>query len=349
MAKTKQELLAEADKLGLELSVKDTVAQITAAIKDAKEAAEDTADDETLSAETVAEITKEEAEDKAETEEKFAKAGRRSAKSVREDEAETERQERKIEGDTSAQGDSEANISRGPVPIPRPLAERHGKNYKKVATKIDRTKTYPLAEALELATETATTKFDSTVEIHARLGVDPKQADQNVRATVSLPNGTGKKIRVAAFVADEMIDDAKKAGAEIAGETAILELLAKENLDFDVLVATPAGMPKLGRYARLLGPRGLMPNPKAGTVSAKPLDAIREAKAGKIEFRVDKQSIVHSAIGKVSFGGAKLEENATAFLAALAAARPTSLKGNYILSLTVSTTMGPGVKVEFAK
>lgn len=344
MAKTKQELLAEADKLGLTLSVKDTVAEITAAIKDAREAAEDTADDQPLSEETIDAISEEEIE-----EGKFTKAGRRSEKAVREEEAEIERQERKLEGDTSAQGDAEANITHGPVPIPRPRAQRHGKNYKSLAVKIDSTKLYPLTEALTLATETSTTKFDSTVELHVRLGVDPKQADQNVRGTVSLPNGTGKKIRVAAFVSDNDIDAVKKAGADYAGEAEILDLLAKEKLDFDVLVATPSEMPKLGRYARLLGPRGLMPNPKAGTVSTNSADAVKDAKAGKIEFRVDKQSIIHSGIGKVSFGAEKLEQNAKTFLDALIAARPSSLKGNYVLSISVSTTMGPGIKIEFAK
>jgi large subunit ribosomal protein L1 len=226
------------------------------------------------------------------------------------------------------------------------MHERHGKKYKKVAEKVDRTKTYPLAEALKLATETATTKFDSTVELHIRLGVDPKQADQNVRATVSLPNGTGKTIRVAAFVADADADDAKKAGADIAGESEVAKLLEKETLNFDILVATPQLMPKLGKYARLLGPRGLMPNPKTGTVSTNPAQAVKEAKGGKIEFRVDKQSIVHTGIGKVSFGGAKLEQNAKVLLDALNAAKPTSLKGAYVLSITVSTTMGPGIKIE---
>ncbi|MFZ2560118.1 MAG: 50S ribosomal protein L1 [Candidatus Nanoperiomorbaceae bacterium] len=344
MAKTKQELLAEADKLGLTLSVKDTVAQITAAIKDAKEANRDTKDDAPLSADEVQTVVNEEEQEDAV--EQFAKSGKRSAKSVHEEAAEAERVARKDAGDTTAQDGAIANIEHGPAPIPRPLSERHGKNFKKVAGKIDHTKTYPLDEAIQLAVATANTKFDSTVEIHARLGVDPKQADQNVRATVSLPNGTGKTIRVAAFVAEADATAAKAAGADIAGEAAIIELLTKENLAFDVLVATPTEMPKLGRFARLLGPRGLMPNPKAGTVSTDPAQAIKEAKAGKIEFRVDKQSIVHTGVGKVSFGVTKLTENMRAFFDALNAAKPSSLKGNYILSLSLSTTMGPGVKVD---
>jgi large subunit ribosomal protein L1 len=213
MAKTKQELLAEADKLGLTLSVKDTVAEITAAIKDAKEADEATADVKPFDEETIQAIESEELEEAIE--ERFAKAGKKSAKSVRETEEESEKEARKEAGDTSAQGGAVANIERGPVPIPRPLAERHGKKFKKAAEKIEAGKVYPLAEAVKLATETSNTKFDSTVEIHVRLGVDPKQADQNVRATVSLPNGTGKTVKVAAFVAEADVEAAKAAGADI--------------------------------------------------------------------------------------------------------------------------------------
>jgi large subunit ribosomal protein L1 len=277
--------------------------------------------------------------------EHFAKAGKRSEKSVKAAEEEAERQARKEAGDTTPQDGAVANVEKGPAPKTRPLAERKGKNYKKVAAKVDKTKVYSLADGIKLATETATTKFDSTVEIHVRLGVDPKQADQNIRTTVVLPNGTGKTIRVAALVGEDMEADAKKAGADYAGEGEIMPMLEKENLDFDVLIATPQYMPKLGRFARLLGPRGLMPNPKAGTVSANPAEAIKEAKAGKVEYRVDKQGNVHLGIGKVSFGVDKLVENANVFVNSLKAAKPTTLKGNYILSAAVSTTMGPGVKV----
>ena len=277
--------------------------------------------------------------------EHFAKAGKRSEKSVKAAEEEAERQARKEAGDTTPQDGAVANVEKGPAPKTRPLAERKGKNYKKVAAKVDKTKVYSLADGIKLATETATTKFDSTVEIHVRLGVDPKQADQNIRTTVVLPNGTGKTIRVAALVGEDMEADAKKADADYAGEGEIMPMLEKENLDFDVLIATPQYMPKLGRFARLLGPRGLMPNPKAGTVSANPAEAIKEAKAGKVEYRVDKQGNVHLGIGKVSFGVDKLVENANVFVNSLKAAKPSTLKGNYILSAAVSTTMGPGVKV----
>lgn len=375
MAKTKSELLEEAKALNLEVSENNTVAEITAAIKAAAEkVAEDTVEavkettevvEEVAKAEEAAEVAEDVAEAAVETskavetvgeaeeealeqEEHYAKAGKRSEKAVKAAEAEAERLARKEAGDTTPQGDAVANIEKGPAPKTRPLAERKSKAYKKVAKLVDKTKSYVLAEALELATQTATTKFDSTVEMHVRLGVDPKQADQNIRTTVTLPNGTGKDIKVAALVTDDDIAAAKEAGADFAGEEEVMKMLEKENLAFDVLVATPQLMPKLGRYARLLGPRGLMPNPKAGTVSANPVQAIKEAKAGKVEYRVDKQGIVHLGIGKVSFGPEKLLENANVFVNSLKAARPTTLKGNYIISASIATTMGPSIKVELA-
>lgn len=375
MAKTKSELLAEAQALNLEVSESNTVAEITAAIKAAAEkVADDTVDavkettevvEEVAKAEEAAEVAEDvvdavaqtskavEAVAKGETEavekeEHYAKAGKRSEKAVKAAEAEAERQARKEAGDTTPQGDAVANIEKGPAPKTRSLAERKGKAYKKVSKLVDKTKSYSLAEALELATQTAVTKFDSTVEMHVRLGVDPKQADQNIRTTVTLPNGTGKDIKVAALVSADDVAAAKEAGADFAGEEEVMKLLEKENLSFDVLVATPQFMPKLGKFARLLGPRGLMPNPKAGTVSANPVQAIKEAKAGKVEYRVDKQGIVHLGIGKVSFGPEKLLENADVFVNSLKAARPTTLKGNYIISASVATTMGPSIKVELA-
>lgn len=346
MAKTKSELLEEAKKLNLDVTEKNTVAEITAAIKSA---AETVAEDVVKAVDEVSKAVEAVAEGEAEAveeEEHFAKAGKRSEKAVRAAEAEAERQARKEAGDTTPQGDAVANIEKGPAPKTRPLAERKGKAYKKVAKLVDKTKSYSLAEALDLATQTATTKFDSTVEMHVRLGVDPKQADQNVRTTVTLPNGTGKNIRVAALVSADDVDAVKEAGADYAGEEEIMKMLEKENLAFDVLVATPQFMPKLGKFARLLGPRGLMPNPKAGTVSANPVQAVKEAKAGKVEYRVDKQGIVHLGIGKVSFGAEKLQQNANVFINSLKAARPSTLKGNYIISAAVATTMGPSIKVD---
>ncbi len=321
MAKTKAELLDEAKALNLEVTEKNTVAEITDAIANV---------------------------DKGEVKETFAKAGKRSEKHVEEVAAEIAKEERKAAHDTTPQGDVESIEKKGPRPIARPLIERRSKKYREAAKKVDFAKVYTMAEALKLATETAPTKFDSTVEIHVRLGVDPRQADQNIRATVTLPNGSGKTVRVAAFVPESDVEAAKKAGADVAGEEAITKLLDKEAIDFDVLVATPQLMPKLGKYARLLGPRGLMPNPKSGTVSTNPAQAVTEAKAGKVEYRVDKQAIVHLGIGKVSFGAAKLEENAKTFTDSLTSNKPTSLKGSYILSMSVTTTMGPGIKVDTA-
>ena len=335
MAKTKQELLNEADKLGLSLSVKNTVAEIEAAIKEAKNT-------------EVSGVTETPVTESAETEkeEVFAKSGKRSQKAAKEAEEKAEKEARKEAGDTAPQDGKVANEQKGPTPIPRKLVDRKGKNYKKLASKVDRDKTYSLSDALKLAIETSPSKFDATVEIHARLDVDPKQADQNIRATVSLPNGTGKTIRVAAFVPEGDIESVKKSGADFAGEGEILKMLDKENISFDVLIATPQLMPKLGKYARLLGPRGLMPNPKAGTVSTNPAQAVKEARAGKVEYRVDKQSIIHIGIGKVSFGVAKLEQNANVFMTSLNATKPASIKGTYILSVSISTTMGPGIKVQ---
>lgn len=283
----------------------------------------------------------------ASKEEHFAKAGKRSEKMVKAAEAEAERQERKAEGDTSPQDGAVANNEKGPKPNTRTLLERKGKKYREAAKKVDAT-AYNLHDALILATKTSTTKFDSTVELHLRLGVDPKQASQNVRSTVVLPNGTGKDVKVAALVAEDDIKAVKQVGAAYAGEAEIKALLEKENLDFDVLVAAPQFMPKLGKFARLLGPRGLMPNPKAGTVSANPIEAVKQAKAGKVEYRVDKQANIHIGIGKVSFGDAKLLENANAVIDSIKSVRPAGLKGAYVLSATVATTMGPGIKVDLA-
>ncbi|HEX6416825.1 MAG TPA: 50S ribosomal protein L1 [Candidatus Saccharimonadales bacterium] len=224
--------------------------------------------------------------------------------------------------------------------------ERRGKNYRKAAELVEKDKVYGLAEAFEVVAKTSPVKFDASVEIHVRLGVDPRQADQNIRTTVSLPNGTGKTVRVAVFAPEADHAAAKKAGADIVGDEEFIKQLEKEELNFDILVATPQYMPKLGKYARLLGPRGLMPNPKSGTVATDVAKAVTEAKAGKVEYRVDKQAIVHLSIGKVSFGADKLLENAKAFFDSLQAQKPVSLKGSYVKSTSISTTMGPGVKVE---
>lgn len=327
MAK-KADLLEQAQKLGLEVTEKNTIAQIEEAITKA-------------SAETTTET-------EAPKEEKtVAKAGKRSQKAIDEAAEKAEKEARKESGDTTPQDEeATANVKKGPKPVARPRVERRGKKYQDVAKKVEAEKLYSLDEALKLATETSTTKFDSSVEVHVRLGVDPRQADQNVRATVSLPHGTGKTIRVAVFAPESEHAAAKKAGADIVGDEELLKQLDKEVLNFDILVATPQYMPKLGKYARLLGPRGLMPNPKAGTVAADVAKAVSDAKTGKVEYRVDKQSIVHLAIGKVSFGDKKLVDNANSFFSSLNAQKPASLKGVYVKTITITTTMGPGIKVE---
>lgn len=319
MAK-KAELLEKAAELKLEVSEKNTIAEIEAAI---------------------------EAADAPKEEKTTAKAGKRSEKALAEAEAKAEKEARKEAGDTTPQSEeAEARMKKGPKPVTRPRAERRGKNYRKVAEHVEKDKVYSLAEALEVATKTNPAKFDASVEVHVRLGVDPRQADQNIRTTVSLPNGTGKTIRVAVFAPEADHAAAKKAGADVVGDEDFIKQLEKEELNFDILVATPQYMPKLGKYARLLGPRGLMPNPKSGTVATDVAKAVNEAKAGKVEYRVDKQAIVHLSIGKVSFGADKLLENAKAFFDSLQAQKPTSLKGGFVRSTSISTTQGPGIKVE---
>jgi large subunit ribosomal protein L1 len=278
---------------------------------------------------------------------KTAKSGKRSEKSLAEAEAKVEKEARKEAGDTAPQSeDAIAKSIKGPRPATRPRIERRGKAYQKVAELVEKDKVYVLGDALELATKTNPAKFDASVEVHVRLGVDPRQADQNIRATVSLPNGTGKTIRVAVFAPETDHAAASKAGADIVGDETFLAQLDKETIDFDVLIATPAYMPRLGKYARLLGPRGLMPNPKSGSVAIDVAKATHEAKAGKVEYRVDKQAIVHLSIGKVSFGAAKLAENAKAFFDSLQSQKPSSIKGAYVKSTSISTTQGPGIKVE---
>ena len=325
MAK-KAELLEQAKGLKLDVTEKNTIAEIEAAIAGASKEA----------------VVEEVAEEKS-----AAKAGKRSEKSQREVTEKIEKEARKAAHDTTPQSEeAEAHVAKGPKPITRSLLERRGKSYRKVSELIDQNKVYSLAEALELATKTNPVKFDASVEVHVRLGVDPRQADQNIRSTVSLPHGTGKKIRVAVFAPEAEHAAAKTAGADIIGDEEFLKQLDKEELNFDTLIATPQYMPKLGKYARLLGPRGLMPNPKASTVATDIAKAVSEAKAGKVEYRVDKQAIVHLSIGKVSFGAEKLVENAKAFFDSLASQKPSSLKGGYVKSTNISTTMGPGIKVE---
>ena len=225
-----------------------------------------------------------------------------------------------------------------------------GKKYKDSAKQIDRSVQYDPADALGLVCKTASAKFDETVEIHIRLGVDSRHADQQVRGAIVLPNGTGKTRRVLVFAKDAKADEAKAAGADDVGGMDMVERIQKENwFDFDVVVASPDMMGIVGRLGKLLGPKGLMPSPKAGTVTPNVAAAVKEIKAGKIEYRLDKTNIIHCPIGKVSFGPEKLAENMDTLMAAVIKAKPAAAKGQYIRSCVIASTMGPGVKVSTAK
>ena len=223
---------------------------------------------------------------------------------------------------------------------------KHGKHYVDSAKLLDRTKLYDTEEAMELCCKTAKAKFDETVELHVRLGVDSRHADQQVRGAIVLPHGTGKNVRVIAICKGDAAKAAEAAGAMMVGDSDLIAKIQNEGfIDFDVLVTTPDMMGQVGRLGKILGPRGLMPNPKAGTVTPDIGRAVTEAKAGKIEYRLDKQNIIHVPVGKASFGPEKLSENMKAVMGAIAKAKPAAAKGQYIKSVTVATTMGPGVKV----
>ena len=273
------------------------------------------------------------------TKENFAKSGKRSKKHIEEVKAEEERQARKAEA-------PEAPKPKGATPITRPRIERRGKKYQAAAKLIDSTKVYSLKDAIDLAIKSKVVNFDATLEAHVRLGVDPRQADQNIRTTLVLPHGNGKTVRVAVFAPLDICKTAKSAGADIAEDEEFLRRLDKGTIDFDILISSPQYMPKLGKYARLLGPKGLMPNPKAGTVTTDIEKAVKEAKAGKVEYRVDKQSIVHIGLGKTSFTPQQILENAEAFLESLKNQKPASLKGTYVKSVYLTTTMGPSIQIE---
>ncbi len=320
MAK-KSELLEQAQRLGLEVTEKNTVAELEEAIK---------------KADTEAEVS-------SNKEEKIAKAGKRSAKALAEAEEKAAKEERK---EKIASGEVDVSTKKGPKPITRSKLERRSKKYKEANELVDSEKNYSIKEAVELLPKLNTAKFEGSAELHIKLGVDPKHADQNIRGTVILPNGTGRTKKVAVFAPADMHKAAKDAGADIVGEETLLEQLDKEVVNFDVLISTPQLMAKLSKYARLLGPKGLMPNPKTGTVSADVARAVSEAKAGKVEYRVDKQGIVHLGVGKLSFSPDKLVENIQVVLKAIKEAKPAAVKGDYIQSIYLAPTMGPGVELE---
>lgn len=321
----------------------EEVEAIEAQAQDTSQVVEETqaeALDETQASEVAqeaAEETKAASEESEEKAEPTAKAGKRSAKSLKEAEEKQAKEERKAH-----QSEAEAEAAakpKQPVKPARPRLERRGKNFRKAAEQIEKGKVYTLPDALELAIKTNPVKFDATVELHVNLNVDPRHADQNIRDSLVLPAGTGKKVRIAVFA------DEKTEGADIAGIEAVTKLLDKGTLDFDVLISTPANMPKLGKYARVLGPRGLMPNPKSGTVTPDVARAVAEAKAGRVEYRVDSTGIVHLGVGKVSFGKAKLQENARAVLTSIKTNKPSSVKGTYVKAIYITTTMGPSIVV----
>ncbi len=322
MAKTKAELLEEAKNLGIEVDSKLKVADIQTLIK-----------------EKGAEAPAIEAEETV-LEAPVAKAGKRSAKALHEAEEKEAKEERKASGET------EAPKPKKVAPPTRSRLERRAKGYRKSVEQIEQDKAYKLAEAVELAKKTSHVKFDATVELHIRLGVDPRQADQNIRDNLVLPAGTGKTVRIAVLTDDAAA--AKKAGADIAGTDDLLAQLEKGAMDFDVLIATPALMSKLGKYARVLGPRGLMPNPKSGTVTTDVAKAVSEAKAGRVEYRVDSTGIVHLGIGKVSFTPDQLLQNAQAVMTSITGNKPQGLKGTYIKSVYLTTSMGPSITVDSA-
>lgn len=324
MAKTKAELIKEAKALGIEVDSKAKIADIQALI--------DSNDQQAAQEEVKEEVV---AEQKP-----LAKAGKRSAKAVAETEAKTAKEERKVSGE------SEAAPVKPAARSTRTRAERRGKLFRSSAEKVDSSKTYNLEEAVKLAKETSFVKFDATVELHMNLSVDPRHADQNVRDNLVLPNGTGKSVKVAVLSDDEAA--AKAAGADLFKAEEIKADLDKGVINFDILIAHPSQMPTLGKYARTLGPRGLMPNPKSGTVSADVAKAIAEAKAGRVEYRVDSTGIVHLGVGKVSFDAGKLKENIEAVFASIKSNKPASVKGSYIKAVHLSTTMGPSITVDLS-
>lgn len=328
----KDTLIKQAQELGIETD-KLTIAQLKEAIN------KNTAKlGSAPSAETNEEDSSAIKDEKEEKEGVFAKAGKRSQKNIEEAEAEAKRQVRKKEA-------PEVTPVKKIIPPTRPRIERRGKKYKQVAKGLDLKKVYEPLEALDLITKTSVTKFDSSVDLVVSLGVNIKQADQNIRDFVILPAGLGKNLKVAVFADDKEAQLALEAGADIAGKEVFLQQLDKNIIDFDILIAAPQLMIDLSKYAKLLGPKGLMPNPKSGTVTKDVVKVVKEAKAGRVEYRVDENGLIHLSIGKVSFGKDKLQDNFEAVLKSIKNNKPASLKGVYIKSIHLSTTMGPSLQM----
>lgn len=279
----------------------------------------------------------------SELEPKVAKAGKRSTKAIKETEEKIAKEERKTKSNSEA---TEAESKpKHLAKSARSRLERRSKNYRLIAQQIDKTLDYEFTKAVQILKSNNKVKFDPSLEVHIKLGVDPRQADQNIRQTVVLPAGNGKSSRVAVFAEADQLTKLKQAGADLAAADELLEQLEAGKLDFDILITSPKLMPKLSKYARLLGPKGLMPNPKSGTVSADLEKAVTEAKSGKIEYRVDSEGIIHVAIGKLSFPVQDLSSNFQALMQSVRTAKPINLKGNYILSLHLAATMSPSLKI----
>lgn len=328
MAITKDQLIEEAKSLGIDVPAKITIAQIQDLIKNApskQKVVHDTADKQKPATESV-------------DAPQVAKAGKRSSKALEEAAEKQAKEERKASGEAIPEKPKKV------VPPTRSRLERRAKGYRKSSEQIEKDKAYSLEQAVALAKKTSHVKFDATVELHVNLAVDPRHADQNIRDNLVLPAGTGKTIKVAVLTDD--VEAAKKAGADIAGTDDLIKELDKGNFNFDILIATPALMAKLGKYARTLGPRGLMPNPKSGTVTNDVTKAVAEAKAGRVEYRVDSTGIVHLGIGKVSFTEAQLLQNVQAVIANIKTNKPQSVKSAFIKATYLSTSMGPSIVVD---
>ena len=293
---------------------------------------------------TTPKITTDDKKQKETIKKTVAKSGKRSLKAIEASEAKIAKETRKQESPTDNKK-NERTIIKKTQQKTRSRLERRSKKYREHYNELYGTQKYSLEEATREIIKSSPVKFDATIELHVRLSVDPRQADQNIRDSVLLPAGNGKLIKIAAFVDDSAVDIAKSAGADLAGESEITSQLNSGNFSFDVLIATPAMMPKLGKFARVLGPRGLMPNPKSGTVTNDIAKAISESKAGKVEYRVDSSGIVHLGIGKASFKPTQILENLQAVLASIQANKPANLKTTFIVSAYLSTSMGPSIQL----
>ncbi len=319
MAETKHQLMEKAKSLGLKVDPTFKMADLRILIAEATKKPP---------RETKKEVKPKDVSD-------VAKSGKRSAKAIREAE---EQEEKKVPKDEVAK---KAAKTQKP---PRTRLERRSKGYRKSAEKIEHGKTYNLKEAVDLVKGTSHVKFDASVELHINLGVDPRQADQNIRDNVLLPAGSGKKLKIAALTDNP--EEALSAGADKAGGDDLIQSFENGILDFDILIAMPSFMPKLGKYAKVLGPKGLMPNSKSGTVTADVKKAVSEAKAGRVEYRVDSAGIIHLSVGKVSFEAKALEDNVIAIITSIKANKPSSVKSDYIKSAYITTTMGPSINFD---